>query len=291
MRIGKNYKFKENILNNTVPKIDKETYRYFQDLIFQTAGIRVDDSRYSMVCSRIGKVLRSHRMSHWHEYVDLLKSNPDKINEFINIMTTNKTHFFREKKHFMLLKEMLIEKKQKIINDNAPNFWVAACSFGQEAYSIAMLLADLGMHKTQPRSYRILATDIDTNALSIAKNGIYESEAVENFISPEQLKKFFFRGKNNHHGKYKFSDQYAENIKFRHHNLCDFNSSLPLEFDFIFLRNVLIYFDSDTQYRVITKMVNHLKVDGIMFLGHCESILTMKWDLEPVGPSAYRKQK
>ena len=137
--------------------------------------------------------------------------------------------------------------------------------------------------------YKVLGTDIDTKVLGKAQEAVYEASLVEKDVPPSMIKKFFLKGSGPNEGYYRFSPEYSDRVKFRQHNLCSMTEKIPIHFDVIFLRNVLIYFKPETVENVITKALRHLTPGGYLILGHCESIVEMKWNLELMQHSTYRK--
>lgn len=273
-----------------IPLLSQQQFDFFSQFLLAKSGIRLTKDKMSLVSSRLAKILKQQGFQSWDQYIALLKAGaPEDLTTFINAMTTNKTDFFREKKHFDYIEQ---EYLGKWLEANKRPFytWIAASSFGQEALTLAMTLDSAGAKRSNQFPFKILATDIDTNATEFADHGIYEGKIVEHDVKPEQIKKYFLKGTGSNSGKYKFNPEYAKNIKFRTHNLCDFSSRIPIEFDLIMLRNVLIYFDPQTVEKVITKCLSHLRPGGLLILGHCESIIDMKWDLETVSQSVYRKK-
>lgn len=271
------------------PKLSRKDFDFFAALLKKSSGIRIQPSRISMVESRLSRRLRHRGMASWKDYIDLLNSGDrEELSQFVNILTTNKSEFFRERTHFdYVLDDYLPSRQGKSLNPL--NAWIAAASYGQEAYTLAMLLEE---HFEEYRlDYRILATDIDSYVLQVAHGGVYPQSDVERDVNSYLLSKYFLRGSGNNSGFYKIADVLQKRIKFRRHNLCDFDSKIPLQFDLIMARNILIYFDAPTVERCISKMVDNLVPGGLLILGHCEAIIEMKWNLTTVSPSIYRKNE
>ncbi len=277
------------ILEAKIPKLKDKQFKFFQKLIFDKAGIRMQESKNSLVSTRLARRLRINKLAGWDEYIDLLKlEHPNEIQAFINLLTTNKSEFFRENQHFEYLSRSFLPLL--VAQGNLePLFWIGACSFGQEVYTLLMVIHEYNRINNTTIDPRILATDIDTNVIKSAEQGIFEKSIVDRDINPFLIKRYFLKGIGENSGKYKFNQELAHSIKFRYHNLCDLSSTVPLTFDAIFLRNVLIYFSPETVEKVISKTLSHLKKDGLLFLGYCESIIEMKWHLNSVQQSIYRK--
>lgn len=279
------------LCNFGTPILSDSQFLFFQESILKHSGIRIQNNKKSLIMTRLSRRLKINKIKNWDEYINFIKSNPgEEIGEFINVLTTNKSEFFREINHFNYLKDQFLPEllTKYILN---PAIWVAACSNGQEAYTIAMIIEEFNKNKNRKINPRILGTDIDTKVINTAISGIYEKSIVERDVDHFLIKKYFLKGSKNNKGLYKFNSSYSSNLKFRHHNLCDFSNQIPLKFDVIFLRNVLIYFSPETIVKVIDKMYNHLNWNGILILGHCESISDMKWNFETIQQSVYRKIK
>lgn len=277
----------QNIVSE-IPDITSDEFEFFRTLIKKEAGITLQDSKRGLLKSRLGRRLRHCKLSTWQEYISLLQMKPsNELPFFVNIMTTNKTDFFREMAHFDYLAHYVMEKKFL----RPLTLWSAACSSGQEAYSIAMTIEKIKAKKLEAFDYRILATDIDTNVLAYAQNAIYEKKMVEKEVKYEDIKKFFLKGQGINQNYYLVKPEIRNKIKFRKYNLCDFNQNIPVKFDIIFVRNVLIYFDQKTVDKVIDKLVSNLVDGGLLITGHCESFIEIKWNLVSVGPSIYLKSE
>ena len=281
-------------------------FQLFRTLIHQHTGIWLRDGKQTMLTSRLSRRLRHHGLSSYADYYELVKdggATGEEIGELINCVTTNKTSFFREKRHFEFLAETVlpeIANRARVpgldhagTRAAAPpekhiDLWSAACSTGEEPYSLAMSLLDA--KRTVLRGEwisRVVASDIDTQVLEKAVGGTY-SEADLGDIDPVRQKKYLLRGKGNMAGQIKVKQEVASLVEFKRINLMD--SSWPLEttFDAIFFRNALIYFQQETQDRFLRKMVRYLKPGGYLFLGHSESIPWLHGILEPLQNTVYR---
>lgn len=281
-------KFENFTATAGIPSLTKPQFAALARILLLSSGITLLENKHSLVTSRLGKRLRTLGLTSWDQYIELLqRQNSPELIHFVNGLTTNKTSFFREEKHFDYLSEIWLP--QRMSSGDPVYSWIAASSRGHEAYTLGMVLTEAAAKKHKDISWKILATDIDTEALSEAIAGVYPADQVKDDVSHSLIQKYFLRGTGPNSGKFKISPALAANIKFRQHNLCAFDQSVPLKFDIIFLRNVLIYFNRSTVEKVITKCVKHLKPGGMLFLGHCESILEMKWDLKTIGPSIYQR--
>ena len=229
-------------------------------LIYQRAGISLNQSKQEMVYSRLAKRLRANRLTSFSDYIALLEAGGSAEWEaFINSLTTNLTFFFREEHHFPALAEHVRSKKSHI------SLWCAACSTGEEAYSMAMTMADL--FDTLRPPVTILASDVDTGVLEKAKDGLYNASQLEK-VPTDKLKKYFVELPG---GMAKIKPEIREMVSFEKINLLDDRWPAKGPYDAIFCRNVMIYFDKDTQAKILRKFSPLLKKDGLLFAGHSES--------------------
>lgn len=255
--------FRENLGRDF--KFTAQDFRRVQKLIYDHAGISLSESKQELVYSRLARRLRATGMRSFGEYLDWLETNGGTEWEaFTNALTTNLTSFFREAHHFPLLAEHI--RKHKGSEPYA--IWCSASSTGEEPYTIAMTAVDAFNSFTPPVS--IIATDLDTNVLETAKAGIYPLARVEK-MPPEQVKRFFLRGTGNQEGYVKVRKELRDMITFRQLNLLDRTWPLRPPLDAIFCRNVMIYFDKQTQLEILKKFVPLLRSDGLLFAGHSES--------------------
>jgi chemotaxis protein methyltransferase CheR len=218
-----------------------------------------------MVYSRLARRLRANGLTNFNEYLNFLeRGNPEEWEAFTNALTTNLTAFFREQHHFPIL-EKHVEKRK---NEGKIQLWCSASSTGEEPYSMAMAMVQA--FKTFSPPVHILATDLDTNVLAKAQLGIYSLDKLEK-IPKEKLKQFFLKGKGHHAGSARVRPELRNMITFRQLNLLDESWPIRGPFDAIFCRNVMIYFDKQTQYKILKKFVPLLAPDGLLFAGHSES--------------------
>ena len=234
-------------------------------LIYEHAGISLNASKQDMVYSRLARRLRASGLSSFKDYLVLLESNDAAEWEaFTNSLTTNLTSFFREEHHFPLLAAHIQQRKpgQQI------QLWCSASSTGEEPYSMAMTMMEVFNSLMPP--VHILATDVDTNVLAKAQQGIYAMDRLEK-MPGDRLKRFFLRGTGNNAGSARVRKELRDMITFRQLNLLDDAWPVRGSFDAIFCRNVMIYFDKPTQYKILQKFAPLLVRDGLMFAGHSES--------------------
>ena len=245
-------------------EISDADFAAFSSLAYQLAGIALTESKRQLLMSRLIRRVRALKLQDIASYRDYLDANLDvETDNFVNAITTNLTSFFREKYHFDYLQQWLDEHPQ-----SSYRMWSAACSTGQEPYSMAMCLQQCGaLSKTQ-----IYATDIDTQVVDTAKAGVYRDAELEDF-EPRDLQKFFQRGVGNNAGFARIKGDLKKNITFDSLNLMDRWPDAE-KFDVIFCRNVFIYFDAETQNKILQRFAERLKPQGVLFLGHSESIRT-----------------
>ncbi len=245
----------------------EKDFERIRKLIYSHAGISLNPAKKDMVYSRLVRRIRELGLDSFHIYLGLLKNGDATEWElFINSLTTNLTSFFREAHHFPILSEHINERR----TSTPLNIWCSASSTGEEPYSIAMTIVELYGSYQPP--VKIYASDVDTNVLEKAKDGIYTTDRLEK-IPQHKIRRFFKNGVGTNHGKVRVRQELRDMITFVHVNLL--NKSWPLSgnFDAIFCRNVMIYFDKQTQYNILKKFVPLLKEDGLMFAGHSESFL------------------
>jgi len=266
---------------------DKD-FNFIKNLVANNTGIVLSDAKRSMVYSRLSRRLRSLSINDFSSYCDLLKSNDEEeMVNFVNAITTNLTSFFREKHHFDYLANTLIPHWLKTRNDTRRiRIWSAGCSTGEEPYSIAITLRD-HFPNLEDWDVRILATDLDTNVVAKASSGVYAYERVEGLPKP-MLRNWFRRGKNGQGDMVKVSAELQDLITFKQLNLLE---EWPFKggFDLIFCRNVVIYFNKDTQRVLANRYADNLKSDGALFLGHSETLFKVSDRFSLIGNTIYDK--
>lgn len=242
-----------------------QDFQRVSKMIYEHAGITLSDSKQELVYSRLSRRLRATGTRTFGEYLALLKNgNEAEWEAFVNSLTTNLTSFFREAHHFPLLAEHL-----KTLGASRPIvLWCSASSTGEEPYSMAMTAIEAFGTDTPPVT--IIATDIDTNVLATARKGIYPLDRVEK-LEPERLKRFFFRGESSQIGFVKVRPELQRLITFKKLNLLDTSWPIHGGIDAIFCRNVMIYFDKETQLTILQRFAPLLNENGLMFAGHSEN--------------------
>lgn len=256
---------------------DKE-FNLFQKFIFKEIGISLENSKKMLVKNRLLKQLLTYKLDSFSDYFRLIQINNDEKTKMLNLITTNETYFFREIQHFDFIKENIVPKyKNKKIR-----IWSAASSIGAEAYSIAMLLNDLSI------DYEIIGSDINSEVVKKANVGLYPIKMMDKI--PEKLKiKYCLKGKRSHEGWFLVDRCLLERMKFEKRNLLDKHLDLG-EFDIIFLRNVLIYFNKDMKENIILNILNNLKLGGLLILSLTEYLRDLeKYKLKKISNSIFQK--
>lgn len=258
-----------------------------RELIYQHAGIRLKDSKQHMVYSRLARRLRATGTQSCSDYLALLDHDAAEWQCFVNALTTNLTAFFREPHHFSILSDYLDQIKD-VVERRPISIWCAAASSGEEAYSIAIAVADFFGSLTPP--VRIFATDIDTQVLAKAEQGVYTTERVQK-LPPDMLKRYFLSGQGCNDGRVKIRRELRRLITFRELNLLADQWKIHRQFDAIFCRNVMIYFDKPTQYRILQRFEPLLRPEGLLFAGHSENFHHAAELFKPWGKTVYRRTR
>ena len=266
-----------------------QEFQYIRDLVMSQTGIVVSENKQELIYSRLSKRVRALNLGGFGDYIDLLEEgrNKDEMVAFVNAITTNLTAFFREGHHFDYLRDQALPKiMERNRQSRKIRIWSAGCSTGEEAYSIAMVLAEkLGFDTWD---WRILATDIDTDVLSSANSRVYSSDRVTG-IDSQRLQRWFKKGSGRNQGLVQVAKELNDRISFKQLNLI---KPWPIknEFDIIFCRNVVIYFDVATQKRIFDGYARHLAGHGNLFIGHSESLHKVTDRFESLGHTVYKKR-
>lgn len=262
--------------------ISPASFQQIRDYVYQVAGIVIGAEKTAMVTSRLWRRLEATGCADYEAYLAFLRTSAGERERslMLDLLTTNETYFFREQAHFKHLAEQILPA----IHHRPVRIWCAAASTGEEAYSLAMVLAE----QRGWDGWDLLATDISSKALTQAEHGLYRMERLEN-MSPHYLKTYCLRGVNEFNGQMAINAKLRARVRFARHNLLQPLIGHNL-FDVIFLRNVLIYFDQPTKARVINHALARLRPGGWLILGHCESLMGMQMSLVQEAPSIYRKQ-
>jgi chemotaxis protein methyltransferase CheR len=263
-------------------EISDQEFTQFQRFIFDVAGISLSPSKKILVSGRLAKRLQQCQMASYGEYFRLLTSGaePRETQTAVDLLTTNETYFFREPKHFEALRQQATAAR----GSGKPfRVWSAASSSGEEAYSIAMVLADC----LESRPWEVVGSDLSTRVLARARAAHYPAERITN-IPKSYLQRFCLRGVDDQEGTLLIDRNLRNRVQFTQVNL---NTALPAlgVFDIIFLRNVMIYFNGETKRQVVARVLSMLKPGGHFYIGHSESLQGINNDVRLVAPSIYLK--
>ena len=265
-----------------IPSITEQEFIQFQRFIYDEAGINLSSGKKALVCGRLTKRLQHWQIQSYGEYFKLLAGGtaPEEVQTAIDLLTTNETYFFREQKHFDFLRE---QAKAARKGRTPFRVWSAASSTGEEAYSIAMVLADC----LADGQWEVIGSDISLRVLQRASFGHYPVERTKN-IPQSYLERFCLKGVREQQDTLLIERSLRRRVQFLQINL---NAALPkmAAYDVIFLRNVMIYFNADTKRQVVGRVLSLLKPGGHFFIGHSESLNGITDAVEPLFPSIYRK--
>ena len=253
-------------------------FERIRKLIHTHAGISLADTKQDMVYSRLARRLRDTQKKTFSEYLELLeRGDKGEWEKFVNALTTNLTSFFREPHHFPILAAHL----KKLQGKSPIRIWCSAASTGEEPYSIAMTAVETFNGFNIPVT--ILASDLDTNVLAIAARGVYATDRVDK-LAPERLSRFFTRSGDN----YTVKPELRRMLNFQRINLLEANWPVRGPLDILFCRNVMIYFDKPTQYRILSRFAPLLDAEGLLFAGHSESFMHAADLFRPLGRTVYQ---
>lgn len=260
-------------------------FRHIVELIAQHAGISLSEAKRNLVYGRLVRRLKVLGLARFRDYIEVLRQpDNEEIEHFINSLTTNLTSFFREHHHFEFLGSELLPQLISSKAGEEIRAWSAGCSTGEEAYSMAITMAGL-LPADQP--FRILATDLDSSVVAHAAAGIYPEERVA-ALDKHQMRRWFQRGVGTRAGMVRVRPELRNHVVFRKLNLMD-PWPMRRKFDFIFCRNVIIYFDKETQRKLFSRLVDVLEPQGHMFIGHSESLYKVSDAFCPLGHTIYRR--
>ena len=258
--------------------------------IYDTCGIKMPDVKKTMLEARLQKRLRGLGMRSFTDYCDYLFSSAGLDNELVQMLdmvTTNKTDFFREPDHFDYLTQQVLPDWCARHPGARLAIWSAGCSSGEEPYTLAMVLSEFAL-SNPGFDFQILATDISTRVLEKAKTAIYP----EPLVDPVPLalkKKYLLRSKDKSSGVVRIVPELREKVRFRRLNFMDEDFGMREQLDIIFCRNVIIYFDRPTQERLLNRFHRQMKPGSFIFMGHSETLSGLNVPLTSVFPTVYRK--
>ncbi|WP_337267233.1 CheR family methyltransferase [Oryzifoliimicrobium ureilyticus] len=270
-------------------RLSQRNFQKLANFIYDYCGIKMPPSKLTMLEGRLRRRLRVTQHSSFDEYCDYL-FNHDGLEEeavyLIDVVTTNKTDFFREPKHFEYMQQTALPT---LLASGVTSLrvWSSACSTGAEPYTIAMLLADFAAARSN-FAWRVLATDISTEVLETAHRGIYHSDLVLP-VPSDMKKKYVMVSRKHDRNEVRISPRLRSNVGFARMNLMDSAYSIGDPVHIIFCRNVLIYFDKETQQKVLSRLCDCLHKDGYMFIGHSETVGGFDLPLKQVANTVFRK--
>lgn len=261
--------------------ISNAAFEQIRAYVYRTAGIQIGAEKTAMVTGRLWRRLEALGCDSFEDYLAFVRSTEGAAERatMLDLLTTNETYFFREPAHFELLRKKIIPQQ----GSKKLRVWCGASSTGEEAYSLAMVLADC----RAPGSWEVFASDISGKVLDQARAGIYRMERLE-YMPADYLKRYCLRGTSEFEGKFAITPSLRKQVNFAQHNLLD-----PLAdsegFDVVFLRNVLIYFDQPTKQRVLDNIMRALRPGGWLILSHCETLQGLDLPVRMHSPSIYTK--
>lgn len=263
-------------------------FERFRALVRRHAGIALRDEKKQLVCSRLSKRLRALQITSFDEYYALVEreeASGDELQKLLNAITTNKTNFFREAHHFELLTEEL-RRRSATGGLSSLRVWSAGSSTGEEAYTILMTIAE-ALPAWESLDLRLLASDIDTNVLAVGERAVYDQRCLDD-VPPALAQRWLIHGTGDKAGLVRVRRELRQRASFRQVNFVAESWPVRATFDAIFCRNALIYFDQPTQNRIVDRLLSHLRPDGLLFLGHAESMAGARPDLSNLGRTSYR---
>jgi len=271
--------------------LNNKEFTKLSQFIERELGIRMPEIKRVMLESRLHKRLRALSLESFEEYCDYLFSEKGMRIEFpfmIDVVTTNKTDFFREPDHFVYLENKIVRPYLEA-NGDAGKFeiWSSASSTGEEIYTIAMVMEGI-KEEYGGLSYTIEGSDISQEVLAKARKGVYHISRVEN-LPMDLKKKHFLKSKNKEDELVKVKPHLQANVRFFQQNLMNDQYDIKKQFDIIFCRNVLIYFSQEKQMKILLNLHRHLKQDGFLFLGHSETITGLNLPYISIAPTIYKK--
>lgn len=268
-----------------MPALLPREFAQFSKLAYEHFGLDLGAGKQELVAARLGRKLRELGLRSYQEYYDLVDADAsgEELLTMVDLLTTNHTSFFREPSHFDLLRTTIFPT---LLKRAQIHIWSAACSSGEEPYSIAMTLLETAREAVLAK-VRIKATDISTRVLEKGRNGVYREEKIEDIPSPLR-QRYLLKGQGRAAGTYRFKPEVRGLIEYQRLNLME---SLPDGYrcPVIFCRNIMIYFDKPTQQDLVRRLSQHLEDGGYLFIGHSESLNSISHSLKYIAPATYRK--
>lgn len=260
--------------------------------IYDTCGIKMPEVKKTMLEARLQKRLRSLGMRSFTHYCDYLfapEGQEQELVQMLDMVTTNKTDFFREPDHFDYLTRTVLPDWLARHPDSTLSIWSAGCSSGEEPYTLAMVLSEFAL-RNPGFDFKILASDLSTRVLEKAKQAIYNESQVDP-VPMELKKKYLLRSKDRNSGMVRIVPELRDKVRFRRLNFMDQDFGMREQLDIIFCRNVIIYFDRPTQEKLLQRFHRNMKPGAFIFMGHSETLSGLNVPLVSVYPTVYRKAR
>jgi chemotaxis protein methyltransferase CheR len=276
---------------NAIRPLSDREFRMLQQLIYREAGIHLSEAKKALVSGRLGRRVRALGCRDFTAYYEHVAADGLERTAMLDCISTNETRFFREPQQFEFLDRSVLPRWRELGDagriPKRIRAWSAACSTGEEPYTLAMVLAS-HFPAADGWSVEILASDLSTRVLAAARDGVWPVERSNDI--PERLRKaYMLRGVRSEEGRMRVHPSLQSMITFRRINLNDADYGIRDTFDLLFCRNVLIYFNRESKEGVIQRLVRHLSVSGLLFLGHSESLAASSFGMEHAGPTVYRR--
>jgi chemotaxis protein methyltransferase CheR len=268
-------------------------YETVRRIVYDNSRINLGPSKKELVMARLSKRLRALNIPSYGDYLKFLQSaaGHDEMTNLIDSISTNHTYFFREPQHFDFLSQVILPdycEREPKHSSHQFKIWSAATSSGEEPYTLSLILDDYFTNRVRGWTWNILCTDISTRILAKAEAGIFSKDRVAP-VRPDWLIRYFDKGVGESDGYFRIKDEIRKNLTFKALNLLAPSYPFRETFQVIFCRNVMIYFDRDTQQELIAKMTPLLEPGGYLIIGHAESLTNVKHSLKLIKPSVYRK--
>ncbi len=279
-------------LQMNLPRLTTAEFEKISKMIYNHCGIKLETCKKIMLESRLNKRLRALNQISFEQYIDYVMS-PEGVEKelmhMIDVVTTNKTDFFREPHHFDFLKNVLLPEFMHAHEQRTFRVWSAACSTGEEPYTLAMVLNEFAKQHSR-FSYSILASDISTQVLQKAVNAVYHIDRAGD-IPDEYKRHYLLKSKDKENQRIRITADLRNKVQFFRANLTESDYEVEGNLDVIFCRNVLIYFDRQTQYQVISSLLRKLRPGGMLFIGHSESLHFFDLPIKQVRPTVFIKNQ
>lgn len=272
--------------------LSAQQFEFIRGLIYEHTRISIEERKEDLVHSRLGKRLRALNFTDYDQYCDLLRS-PDgeaELQKLVDAISTNHTFFFREEQHFKFLQNQAMKELERDARSSADRtfrVWSAACSSGEEPYSLAILLNEHPA-MVDGMKWRVTATDISRDILQRAASGVYDLNKIRN-MPDAWFRTYFLLGQNNTAGKCRVRPELQKHIDFRNLNLFQQDYGLPMDYHVILCRNVMIYFDQESREKLVNRLFEHLVPGGYLMVGHSESLMSIRHGFDMVQAAIYRK--